>query len=297
MDLTRMVLIPLLLLGAVANASASVRYAISVRDVATRSADVEARFPASGEIVAGGEAVLYVPSWTPGYYVREEYKKNVIGLRAFDGQGRELEVEDAGASGWRVRGVAEGELVVRYTLSATERSVSRNEVAGNYAVFNGSSTYVAARGGERLAQEVALTLPVGWTSASGLRQAGGIPHHFVADDYEELVDSPIMAGDLQTLDFDSRGTPHHVVYNRGAVDIEAAGVVCELMAMTDATRAFWNEAPWRKYVFMVAFRDARRQVRHSTGNDRQAARKGSTRKRGSVCATRAGDWSTGIRLS
>lgn len=273
MRLASILLFPLLLAAFAAPAAqaatrdAAVDYAISVGDASAQVAQVEARFPVSAAGIAAGEAILYLPVWTPGYYVREDYRKDVAALRAFDGSGRELAVEDAGANRWRVDGVGEGELVVRYALSATGRSVSRNEITGRYAVFNGSATYIAAKGSERLAQRVALSLPEGWSSATGLAAAGpGAPHRYVADGYEELVDSPIMAGDLQVLEFESRGTPHYLVYNRGAVDVDDRRAVADLKAMADQTRAFWGAEPWRKYVFLVAFRESGGGLehRHST---------------------------------
>lgn len=236
----------------------SVRYSISIEDIDAQLAAIEARFP-----VAGGRTTLYMPVWTPGYYVEEDYKKDVVELRAFDGEGRELPVEDPGGNRWLVDVPQAGELVVRYVLSAKERSVSRNEIAPGYAVFNGSATYVAAKGSESLRQEVRLDLPQGWTAATGLRESDG---GFVAENHEELLDSPIMAGDLEILDFESAGTPHLVAYNRGAVEVDKARMVADLKAMAEETRAFWAEEPWRKYAFLIAFRSAGGGLehRHST---------------------------------
>ena len=240
---------------------AAVRYTISVDDTASRAAAVEAWFPASR--ATGAETVLYLPVWTPGYYVRERYKDDVLGLEAFDASGRELAVEDAGDNRWRVA-PADGGFMLRYTLAATGNTVSTNTVADTYAVFNGSAAYVTARGSESLPREVSLSLPAAWRSASGLESIGSPGgHRYRALDYAELVDSPIMAGDLQLLEFESAGTPHLVAYNRGAVAVDDARVVDDLKAMADATRGFWESPPWRKYVFLIAFRDARGGLEHA----------------------------------
>ena len=256
-----MMLVPVPALARPGDTADVVRYAISIEDPASRTAVVEAAFPGTGP--AEAETILYLPVWTPGYYVKEQYKDNVLGLQAFDGTGRELAVEDAGPNRWRVA-PSDGGLVVRYTLSATGTSVSTNTVDDGYAVFNGSATYVTAQGSESLPREVALSLPDGWTSASGLREAGGPDaHRYMAEDYPELVDSPVMAGNLQVLEFESAGTPHYVVYNRGVAEVDDATMVSDLATMVDETRRFWEAPPWRKYVFMVAFRDARGGLEHA----------------------------------
>lgn len=222
------------------------RYQIRIADPATQTVDIEASLP-----VSKAEETLYIPVWTPGYYVKEDYKKNVQRIEAKDENGRALALADAGANHWTVTTSGARKVVVRYALAANERSVSKNEVAPTYAVLNGSATYITVKGDEPLAQEVTLDLPKGWVSATGMKKVGA---HFAAADYEQLVDSPIMAGDLEILEFTSKGTPHQVVYNRGAVAVDNAKVVADLKTMVDETRGFWNAKPWPHYSFLIAFR-------------------------------------------
>lgn len=234
--------------GAVAaeGGRAGVGYDIRIHDPAGQTVEVEARFP-----VGKAQEILYIPVWTPGYYVKEDHKKNVVRIAARDERGRTLALTDAGPNRWAVDTDGARGLVVRYALSATERSVSRNEVTPTYAVLNGSATYITVQGDEHLPQTVTLDLPKGWKSATGLKKTGG---RFAAADYEELVDSPILAGDLEILAFTSKGTPHQIAYNRGAVAVDKARVVSDLKTMVDETRGFWGEKPWRGYAFLLAFR-------------------------------------------
>jgi predicted metalloprotease with PDZ domain len=231
--------------------AAAIIYKIQIKDLAGQTVDVEASFP-----VSKAREILYLPVWTPGYYVKEDHKKNVVRIQAYDDSGRELAITDAGPNRWAVDTRGSHKIVVRYGLSAKERSVSRNEVTPTYAVLNGSATYITVKGDEHLSQEVLLELPEGWKSAAGLRKMGvGEAPRFAAADYEELVDSPILAGDLEILDFTSKGTPHQIAYNRGAVAVDKARVVSDLKTMVDETRGFWGEKPWRNYAFLIAFRD------------------------------------------
>lgn len=235
---------------AVAGERAVIGYKIHIHDLAGQTVDVEASFP-----VSQPRETLYMPVWTPGYYVKEDHKKNVLRLQAYDDGGRELAVTDGGPNRWTVNTSGAKRLVVRYVLSAKERSVSKDEVTSTYAVLNGSATYITVKGGEHLGQEVALDLPKGWVSATGLKKIGpASASRFTASGYEELVDSPIMAGDLEVLDFTSRGTRHQIAYNRGAVAVDKARVASDLKRMVDETRGFWSAKPWRPYAFLIAFR-------------------------------------------
>lgn len=119
-----------------------------------------------------------------------------------------------------------------------------------------------AKGTEQLPQQVTLSMPDGWTSASGMH-ADQNQQRYHANDLEQLVDSPIMAGDLQIRRFDVAGVPHALVYNRGAVPVDDARVVADLKAFTTQTRAFWHADVWEKYVFLIAFRDAGGGLEHA----------------------------------
>jgi predicted metalloprotease with PDZ domain len=242
-----------------AGRASPVSYAIQISDPASQTVEVEATFP-----VQRVEETLYMPVWTPGYYVKEDYKKNIVSIEARDDKGAALAVADLGANRWSVRTRGSGKLIVRYVLSAKERSVSRNEVAPTYAVLNGSATYITVKGDEDRAQEVALALPKGWRSATGLRAVGGSDaRRFAAANYEELVDSPIMAGDLEILEFTSRGTSHQIAYNHGAVAVDKARLVSDLETMTNETRDFWGAKPWRRYAFLIAFRNSGGGLEHA----------------------------------
>ena len=245
-------------LGAEVPQPEAVRYAISGIDTHARTARIEAVFP-----VDGPETILYFPTWTPGYYVRENYKQDVLAIEAFDAQGRPIQLADAGANRWIAETAATRHLTVRYTLSATQRSVSLNEIAPNYAVFNGSATYLAAKDLESTPQQVRVTLPPGWSAAIGLPEIASNPEPmFLAENYEELVDSPLMVGILGSIEFTAGGTPHRLVYNTGVVEIDEQRIAGDLERMADATREFWSAEPWPRYVFLIAFRDARGGLEH-----------------------------------
>lgn len=235
-----------------------VRYEISVKDIGGQRAEVIARFP-----VNEASTILYMPVWTPGYYVKEDYKAGVVEIHASDANGNGLAMQDPGGNRWVVDTSGAEWLVVRYVLSAKGRSVSLNEISRNYAVFNGSATYIAAKGQEARRHVVTLSLPAGWKSASGLEvvNSNGIDA-YMASSYEDLIDSPIMVGDLEIAEFDSMGTAHAVAYNRGAAEVDVAKIAADLKVMTDETRTFWAEKPWPKYVFLIAFRDAGGGLEH-----------------------------------
>ena len=86
------------------------------------------------------------------------------------------------------------------------------------------------------------------------RGADGLPNHYRADDYDTLVDSPIVAGDPVVHEFVVDGSKHLLVDlgNVGAWDGEKAAQ--ELKQIVEETRRYWGFLPFKTYYFLNVFR-------------------------------------------
>ncbi len=110
------------------------------------------------------------------------------------------------------------------------------------------------------------------------------PHHFVAADYETLVDSPILAGRLGVTEFTVAGKKHYVV---GAGDMDgwdAAAATRDLARFVEENSRFWGFLPYEKYLFLLMFRSGGGGLEHKNSNlSTVSARPGGAR--GGAAAT------------
>ena len=89
-----------------------------------------------------------------------------------------------------------------YRLYCNEMSVRTNWVGNQYAMINGAPTFITVPDRLDKPHEVQLLLPKNWTrSATSLKSVGDDPHRFVAENFDELVDSPIVAGNVSVYPF------------------------------------------------------------------------------------------------
>ena len=105
-------------------------------------------------------------------------------------------------------------------------------------------------GGLARPHEVTLNLPTAWkTTMSGMDET--TPHHYVAPDYDVLVDSPIVAGNPTVHRFEVDGIPHYLVnVGEGGVwdGVRSAGDVEKIVRHY---REMWGGLPYgNKYVFL-----------------------------------------------
>jgi predicted metalloprotease with PDZ domain len=246
----------LLLLGAVplqAQPREPIVYTLRVHDAESHLLDVEATVPTEGR----PSVELRMARWSPGFYRVEDYAAKIQELRARD-DGAPLEVERVRGNRWRVATNGASSVVVAYRLLCDQRSVTTNWVSSELGVLNGAATFLTLVETGPRPHEVRLERPATWKRAMTALGAapGGRADHYRARDYEVLVDSPILAGDLDVHEFEVAGSRHVLVDAgpRGAWDGRRAAA--DLERFVRAVRAFWGFLPFERYLFLNVFRQA-----------------------------------------
>ena len=87
-------------------------------------------------------------------------------------------------------------MTVAYRVFSHEMTVRSNWVDSDFAMINGAPTFMTVVDGLSRPHDVRLELPPGWkTSITGMPDAPGTgANHYLAPDFDTLVDSPIVAG-------------------------------------------------------------------------------------------------------
>jgi predicted metalloprotease with PDZ domain len=226
----------------------------------THYAEVEATFPTGRRAVIE----LMMAVWSPGFYRVEDYAGRVQGLSARLPDGKTLSVEQPQKNRWRIQTGGAPSVRVSYKLLCNGRSVTSNWVGEDLLVLNGAATFITLAEQARRPHQVRLELTPRWKRAvSGLDAAGDSdPNHFRAPDYDTLVDSPIVAGDLSLHEFDVAGTRYQLAdvgdfkkwdSKRGAQDLEKI--------VREAHR-YWGVLPFKRYVFLNVFRQGGGGLEH-----------------------------------
>lgn len=248
---------------------ADIHHHLRFDDAARHLVDVESRFPAAS--LNDGGLTLMMAVWTPGSYLVREYSRHVEGLGATDAAGRPLTVEKISKNRWRVTVLqpqpttaeTPGDVVVRYRLYAREMSVRTNFVDADLAMLNGAPTFLVPVGGEALSHNVSLHLPAGWTdSATALFPVEGREHVYRAPDFDTLVDSPILIGDLDRRGFSIDGVPHELVHMGDFEHWDLERAVSDVAKLTQTQVDFWGSIPYPHYLYLNAVTESGGGLEH-----------------------------------
>jgi predicted metalloprotease with PDZ domain len=248
-----------ILLGQRAATLDPIQYTFRVVDAAKHIAEVEARIPTAGQAAIE----LMMPVWTPGYYVVEDYAGRVQDLTARSADGSPLDATKPKANRWRIQTNGTPTVILTYKLLCQGRSVTSNWVDANLGVINGGAAFITIAERARRPHDITIDLPHTWkASASGLEPAGRQPNRYRAEDFDTLVDSPIVAGDLDVQEFTVDGSTHVLVDAGDRSQWDGTRAVDDLEKMVRETRDFWGGLPFKRYVFLNVIRQGGGGLEH-----------------------------------
>jgi predicted metalloprotease with PDZ domain len=247
----RLLLPPLLLLAATAQAQreAEVLHEVSFPQRHNQYLRVSATWP-----VTGNELQLAMPSWTPGSYKIRDFAAHVEGMQAVDASGRSRAIEKTSKNRWRIDSEGASALTVSYDVWAGELNVATSWVEADFALLNGAGIFLYNEASRQLPQRLRLALPETWSGVETPLPSSPDGAGFLARDFDELVDSPIVAGNPVRYPFSVRGTSYALVEATPNPLWDGPRARDDTARIVEAHQAFWGVDPFeREYLFLNFF--------------------------------------------
>jgi predicted metalloprotease with PDZ domain len=143
-------------------------------------------------------------------------------------------------------------------------SVRTNWIESRFALLNGAPTFLTlAEKGVSRPHEVTIALPAAWkTSVCALPEVAGTPHRYRAASYDELVDSPILAGTPTLHRFEVGGKPHILADEGEAGVFDGTRAAADLAKIVGAAEQLWGSLPYDRYVFFNLITEAGGGLEH-----------------------------------
>ena len=202
----------------------------------------------------GPETQLMMATWTPGSYLVREYARHVDHISATDAEGKALPLEKISKNRWSVKTGDAKRFKLNYRLYCNEASVRTNSLGVSYAVLVGAATFITIPEQLERAHRVSLALPKGWTeSKSAMKPAGDTPNSYSAVNFDELVDSPIVAGNVVTYPFEVAGVKHYLVNINQTEGWDSEKAVADLAKIVAEHHKVWGVVPYDRYYFLNVF--------------------------------------------
>jgi predicted metalloprotease with PDZ domain len=248
-----------------APAGATVVYSVTATELANHKIRVEAEFPA--QTFDGEDRTLALPVWTPGSYKVRDYSKSITGMQLLDAGVARL--EKTAKNRWTVVGdyPKDRPLRVAYTVYGHELTVRTNFFTPELSLLIGAATFVAPAPltGERLddmAFEVRLSGVTDPVSTALQPLPSNQAPTFLANGYDDLLDSPIVFGDISEHQFQAGGKPHVLVQAGDRRYWALATSLRDAAKVVQAVQDFWGQVPYDSYHIMNLITDTRGGLEH-----------------------------------
>jgi len=225
---------------------ALVEYTIRFSQAKNHYADVELRCETGGQ----QQFELMMPTWTPGSYLIREYARHVETISASDPDGAELPISRSRKNRWLVKCGDAKSVVVKYRLYCNEMTVRTNQVESEFALFNGASTFLSPVDSLKQKHQVRIELPDEWKHAiCSLPNVDADKQSFIADNFDELVDSPILCGNPNIYPF-KVGDREHLLVSIGEGEIwDGDATARDLEKIVAEHHRLWGVVPYPRYIF------------------------------------------------
>jgi len=224
-----------------------IRYTLRFPAPHTQYVDVEAAFPTSGR----AEIDVYMATWTPGSYLIREYERNVEAVTAAAGT-RALNVAKSSKNRWKISTGGAPNVTLRYKVYSREMTVRNNWVEAAFAMLNGAPTFITLVERAARPHEVRVELPAAWKRIeTPLEPVSGSANTFRADNFDTLVDSPIIIGNPLVRDFTVDGKKHSIVFEGDTALIDADKTVSDVQKIVVAARNVMGPLQYPHYHFFT----------------------------------------------
>jgi len=200
---------------------------------------------------------LSLPVWSPGWYVIENYAKNIFRFRVTEPGGRELRPAQVRKQTWRIDTKGISRVTVEFDYLANVLSANQARIAPDYAFFTGTQLFLLPEGHRSRPSVVRFDVPSGWRIASGLDETAD-PTVFTAPEYDTLVDQPTLMGQFEVTRFMVEGKPHDFVANPAGVFSaeKTRTLIGHLTKLAETQGRIFGGLPYKKFVYFYFFRAA-----------------------------------------
>lgn len=224
-------------------------YQIEFDDYRQHLVHVTARF------LANPTQVLSLPTWIPGSYLIREFSKHIEAVRAYDEDGRLLQIEKFEKNKWRLFNTDHELITVEYDVYAYDLSVRGAYVDQTRLYVNPACACLGLDGQENTPIEVEVFLPPElkhFQLATGLKSKSFVKGRYTlyADNYAQLIDAPFELAEQTRFSFEANGIPHEfVVSGQHAMNAERMQQDIEKICATEI--CMFGSAPFKNYTFMT----------------------------------------------
>jgi len=200
-------------------------------------------------------------STAPGTYSVMDMGRFVKTFKAFDSKGNEVETKQISVNQYELSApttIAK----IEYQISETwDTPVDENKIylmcgtsiENDHTLINGQAVFGYFKGKQANSIKIKIDAPEQWMVGTALDKTND--GYFIAEDYDHVVDSPILIGDLTKSSMNVEGTTIDIFSYSKTGKIKSDQILESMKNMLLSASGFLNGLPVKRYTFLFHFED------------------------------------------
>lgn len=198
-------------------------------------------------------------STAPGTYQVMDMGRYVRDFQAFDTNGRELGSTQVTTNQWKIDNIEQVTKITYKIAETWDTPVDEHEIyamcgsslEADHSLINGQTVFGYPTGMQNSPLKIKINYPTEWLVGTALSQDED--GYFLADDYDHIVDSPILLGRLTKADMDLNGAAIEIYSYSKTDKIQAEQLLSSMKTMLTAAGEFIVDFPVDRYTFLFHF--------------------------------------------
>ena len=197
------------------------------------------------------ELHLKMAIWTPGSYLIREFQKNIDFVECSIQNQESKRLEKINKNTWKVDTNNENEIFINYKTYCFDYSVRTNFVDDSHALINGAPTFLYVSGFENISCEIHIEPFTEWKNIStSLKTKSDNKWIRIAQNLDELIDSPIEIGNHISYFFETANVSHEVaIYGNSNCNPEK--LISDLKKVIEEETKIFGSHPCDQYLFIL----------------------------------------------
>ena len=221
-----------------------VRYTVSLANLREHRVEVTIEIPPGRS-----ERELQLPVWNALYQVRD-FSQYMNWIRAATRGGQALVITQLTKSRWKITGT-EGGARAGYEMFSDDPGPYGAQLNSHHAFFNLAEILCYLEGERGSPADLEFRdVPAGWKVATPLDQRGRV---FSADNYDQLVDSPVEIGAFEEKDFQQACGEYRVLVDAERAQAILDTIVPPIQRIVSTETNWMNDCPFERYMFIYHF--------------------------------------------
>lgn len=201
---------------------------------------------------------IFLPSWSPGSYLMREYSKNIRSVSVFGGKGEYVQFLKRAKGIWAIdlENKKTETLNIEYQIYCHELTVRTSHVDASHAFLHGPSYLMGVLDVEILNPTIEFQFPPLWSKVStSLKDISDKRQKFIyqANNYDDLIDTPVEIGTQETDGFIVDGIPHHLAFYGQAYPHDQ-NLKQDIETIVKTVLKTTLDIPYETYLFLTHFK-------------------------------------------